>query len=132
MRTEIKKNCIEIITTQQFNLFNAINTASIGLLEIDLVQNAALGSYVRFFEEAFEWEEMTWLTYPYFWGRKSTWMEHIAFEDPDPVFSDFFSAGYCWRRCSSKAWLRGRNRLVSLISCLTVHSSLFLSSSPNL
>jgi hypothetical protein len=46
-------------------------------------------------EQAFEWEQMTWLTYPYFWGRKSVWADRVAFEDADPLFSQFLKAGYC-------------------------------------
>lgn len=95
MRNELKKNCISILTDQHYDLFSAIDTTSSGLPQIDIYQNEAEGSYVRFFEEAFEWEEMTWLTYPYFWGRTSQWPERIAFSDPDPVFEDFLKAGYC-------------------------------------
>jgi hypothetical protein len=36
------------------------------LPQIDLFENEAEGPYVRFFEHAFEWEHMTWVTYPYF------------------------------------------------------------------
>jgi hypothetical protein len=95
MRNELKKNCISILTDQHYDLFNAIDTTSSGLPQIDIFQNEAEGSYVRFFEQAFEWEEMTWLTYPYFWGRKSQWPDRIAFSDPDHVFEDFLKAGYC-------------------------------------
>ncbi|MGF7213220.1 hypothetical protein GGE65_007857 [Skermanella aerolata] len=38
---------------------------------------------------------MTWVTYPYFWGRKSQWDERLAFDDPDPLFNQFLKAGYC-------------------------------------
>lgn len=41
---------------------------------------AGEGPYVRFFEQAFEWEHMTWLAYPYFRGRKSQWAERVAYE----------------------------------------------------
>jgi hypothetical protein len=37
---------------------------------------------------------MTWVTYPYFWGRKSEWPNRLAF-DPDPLFRQFLRAGYC-------------------------------------
>ena len=50
---------------------------------------------MRFFEQAFEWEHMMWVTYPYFWGRKSQWEERISYEDPDPLFNQFLKAGYC-------------------------------------
>jgi hypothetical protein len=95
MSDELKKHCITILTEQHFDLFNAIQTGAYNIPQINLFENAAEGPYVRFFEQAFEWEQMTWLTYPYFWGRKSMWEERIAYEDVDPVFNQFLKAGYC-------------------------------------
>jgi hypothetical protein len=95
MNDELKKNCISILTEQHFDLFAAIGTGTNGLPQIDLDENEAEGPYVRFFEQAFEWEHMTWVTYPYFWGRKSQWDERIAYEDSDPLFNQFLKAGYC-------------------------------------
>lgn len=94
MRTELRKNCIEILTDQHFDLFNSIDPTSSGLPQINLYQADAEGAYVRFFEQAFEWEEMTWVTYPYFWGRKSEWAERMGFDDPDPLFEEFLKAGW--------------------------------------
>lgn len=95
MNDELKKHCLTILTEQHFDLFNAIGTGSFSVPQINLFENAAEGPYVRFFEQAFEWEQMTWLTYPYFWGRKSRWDERIAYEDVDPIFNQFLKAGYC-------------------------------------
>ena len=95
MNDELKKHCITILTEQHFDLFDAIQTGSYNVPQIDLYENEAEGPYVRFFEQAFEWEQMTWLTYPYFWGRKSQWDERIAYEDADPLFNQFLKAGYC-------------------------------------
>ena len=66
MNEELKKQCVTILTEQHFDLFNAIQTGSYGVPQINIFENAAEGPYVRFFEQAFEWEQMTWLTYPYF------------------------------------------------------------------
>ncbi len=94
--TELKKNCISILTDQHFDLFDAIDTSPTNNLpEIDIYEAAGEGPYVRFFEQAFEWEHMSYVTYPYFWGRKDQWDERIAYEDTDPVFADFLKAGYC-------------------------------------
>jgi hypothetical protein len=96
MKDEMKKDCISILTDQHYDLFNAIDNApSTSLPQIDVSEAAKEGSYVRFFEQAFEWEHLTWVTYPYFWGRKSEWEERIAFDDPDPLFTQFLKAGYC-------------------------------------
>lgn len=96
MRDELKKNCISILTDQHYDLFDAVDLAgSNGLPQTDVLEAEAEGAYVRFFEQAFEWEHMTWVTYPYFWGRKSQWDERLAFEDPDPLFTQFVKSGFC-------------------------------------
>jgi hypothetical protein len=95
MKDELKKNCISILTEQHYDLFNAIDNGSNGLPQIDVLEAAGEGPYVRFFEHAFEWEHITWVTYPYFWGRKQQWDERLAFDDPDPLFNQFLKAGYC-------------------------------------
>jgi fibro-slime domain-containing protein len=95
MNDELKKACVTILTEQHFDLFDAIQQGSNGLPQIDLFENEAEGPYVRFFEQAFEWEHMTWVTYPYFWGRKPEWPNRLAVDDPDPLFRQFLRAGYC-------------------------------------
>jgi len=95
MKDELKKNCISILTEQHFDLFDAVSFGSDGMPQIDLFENAAEGPYVRFFEQAFEWEHMTWVPYPYFWGRRSQWSDRVTYEDPDPMFNQFLKAGYC-------------------------------------
>ena len=95
IKDELKKHCITIMTEQHFDLFNSIQTGAYNVPQINISENELEGPYVRFFEQAFEWEQMTWLTYPYFWGRKSTWSERIAYEDVDPEFNQFLKAGYC-------------------------------------
>ena len=46
------------------------------------------------FQQAFEWRNITYLFYPFFWGRTSNWVKTlIEFEDPDPAFAFFLRAG---------------------------------------
>ena len=94
MTDEIKKACISILTEQHFDMFNAIDTGAAGLPQIDFSETAAEGEYVRFFEQAFEWEFMSMVPYGYFWGRKSTWLDKVVIEDDDKDFQDFLKAGY--------------------------------------
>ncbi|MFP4367576.1 MAG: hypothetical protein ACLFQA_10820, partial [Bacteroidales bacterium] len=61
MNDELKKNCISIMTQQHYDLFNAISMGINGMPQINLYENEAEGPYVRFFEQAFEWEHMTWV-----------------------------------------------------------------------
>lgn len=95
IKEELKKASITILTEQHFDLFGAIESDSDGRPQIDLSENELEGPYVRFFEQAFEWEQMSYVTYPYFWGRKSTWEDKLGFDDTDPVFNDFIKSGYC-------------------------------------
>lgn len=92
---ELKKNSISIITDQQFDLFDAVDPDPMTSLPmIDVEEAAGEGPYVRFLEQAFEWEHMQWVTYPYFWGRKNQWDERLGYDDSDPAFADFLKAGY--------------------------------------
>jgi hypothetical protein len=95
--TEMKKASIAFMTGQNFEKFGTITangTDKIPEVQATDMQKAIdQGSYADFFEKAFEWENMTYLLYPYFWGRRSTWRQRIGFQSPDPAFSDFVKAG---------------------------------------
>ncbi|HEX7380607.1 MAG TPA: hypothetical protein VF265_00480 [Nevskiaceae bacterium] len=95
MRDELKKHCLSILTQQHFDAFGAIeNFTESGLRQVNLQQAALEAPYVRFFEQAFEWEHTTWKTYPYFWGGKDRWRDRVRYEDDDPAFNQFLKAGY--------------------------------------
>ena len=96
-RDELKKACLNIFTNQNFSDFGSVvdppAPPAVGFPEIE-VQNARnQGSYIQFFEQAFEWEHMTYLFYPYFWGRKNNWIKIFNLEDTDHLFTRFLQAG---------------------------------------
>jgi hypothetical protein len=92
---ELKKGCISLMTGQRFDLFDAVNrnVAPYGYPEIDFVQAKAEGAYIAAFEQSFEWNNMVYLYYPYFWGKKVDWPAIAQLSDPDPVFQQFLQAG---------------------------------------
>ncbi|KRG43141.1 hypothetical protein ARC20_10160 [Stenotrophomonas panacihumi] len=92
-RNEIKKLAISALTAQHYDLFGAIGTSPQGYPQPDLTEAEAEGRYIRFFEQAFEWEQMMYLFYPYFWGRKSKWRSQALLQDVDTQFADFLRAG---------------------------------------
>jgi hypothetical protein len=49
---------------------------------------------VRFFEQAFEWEQIVYQFYPYFWDRRESWISRMNIRDPDPAFAEFLKAGW--------------------------------------
>lgn len=91
---EVKRACISILTEQHFDVFDAINTDSLSMPTIDFNEAHAEGKYIRFFEQAFEWENLSFITYPYFWGRKSGWLDKMSIRDDDQNFESFLRAGY--------------------------------------
>ena len=87
---ELKKHCISILTGERYTNFNAMwgNPP-----EIDLADAQDEGTFIQFFEQAFEWEQITYLFYPYFWGRKNNWIARSNLFDNDPLFTKFLQAG---------------------------------------
>jgi len=48
---------------------------------------------VRFFEQAFEWENISSFLYPYYWGRRENWYDLAKFTSDDPLHQQFLRAG---------------------------------------
>jgi hypothetical protein len=97
-QTELKKLCMTMMTGQHFSKFHAMTDPPgkpANLPEVDIYEALDEGPIVQFFEQAFEWEQMTYLFYPYFWGRKSNWIAVNSLSDPDPLFQQFLAAGAC-------------------------------------
>ena len=64
-----------------------------GWPEFDVGEALTEGRIIQFFEQAFEWNNVTYRFYPYFWGRESVWRTTFPLTDPDPSFVDFLRAG---------------------------------------
>ncbi|SNQ62461.1 hypothetical protein [Candidatus Methanoperedens nitratireducens] len=93
-RNELKKAAITMLTGEHFESYGAIqNIPPQNYPEIDVLKAQADGEYIQFFEQAFEWHQMTYIFYPYFWGRKDEWINASQRDDPDPIFTSFLRAG---------------------------------------
>jgi hypothetical protein len=94
-KTELKKSCISLLTGQRFDLFNAVTHKAppLGYPEIDFAEAKAEGPYIQFFEQAFEWNNVTYVFYPYFWSKKEDWLTLAQIDDTDPLFARFLQAG---------------------------------------
>ena len=93
-QTELKRAILAMLTGQEFDLFNAMSDQSTqGYPEMDLAEAQAEGDYIQFFEQAFEWPQITYLYYPYFWGRKDSWVTVLRRNAGDLVFQQFLQAG---------------------------------------
>src|SRR5262249_1537527 len=61
----------------------------------DFVEAKVDGEAISFFEESFEWTNMTYVFYPYFWSNKQEWVLLSQLDDDDPLFARFLQAGAC-------------------------------------
>lgn len=102
---ELKKGALRMLTNNFAQLkvsgnwryneaFNAMHDyGQFGYPEFDVNEAQTEGKIIQFFEQAFEWENITYRFYPYYWGRKEDWDITFDKEDTDTAFTDFLRAG---------------------------------------
>ena len=72
-KTELKKWCIKLLLdTWVFGSFDAMKQNKDEPPDFDIFDAVGEGKPIQFFEQAFEWENITYLFYPYFWGRRTS------------------------------------------------------------
>lgn len=99
-RTELHKHVISMLEQTHFDR-PPINEEAIdhhgflvqGFNEIKFEVAQKEKNFIQWFEQAFEWQNMTYVFYPYYWGRKYNWIEDVMGQDTDPLFNDFLRAG---------------------------------------
>ena len=91
-REELKKWIIMMLNNSPYLALNGFNS-SLAEPVLDIHRSCQQGSFIRFFENAFEWNNMTYIFYPYFWGRKAKWNNALHLTDPDLDFAAFLKAG---------------------------------------
>ncbi len=97
MLTEIKKHAISIFTDNAtskapYDQNYSVNTNTTPPT-IDRSKAKIQGEFIRFFEQAFEWAQMQYAFYPYFWSSYSRWEDKFRFDDPNYEFQQFMQAG---------------------------------------
>ena len=90
-RNELKKHAISIVTGSRYEFINAVMDGAPPIFDFDEAREE--GSLIRFFEQVFEWEQMQYVFYPYFWSRTDTWEDRFTTDNPDPQFREFLKAG---------------------------------------
>ena len=91
IRGELKKHCLSVITRQWYSEPNGMLVTDPPTFDIDVA--AARGAFIRFFEQAFEWDQIQYVCYPYFWARRETWGDRFRRTEVDPKFLEFLQAG---------------------------------------
>jgi hypothetical protein len=98
---ELKKHCIQILTGQRFESFDAMryppqvppDPPYYGYPDFAFGDAADEGRTIQFFETVFDWHLMTYEFFPYFWANKSRWTLLKSLDDPDAIFRNFLQAG---------------------------------------
>jgi hypothetical protein len=106
---ELRRQCLTLVTGQQFDAFGALELSTDGYAQPNLDRTTAQMPYVRFFEQAFEWEHIVYFFYPYFWGWKQGWKNRMSLDDADPPFGEFLRRSRA-RGLPRAPGLRGRDR----------------------
>ena len=99
--TVLRKNCMEYITSHQIlGGKSLIDYGDEPLLLQNLkvkYEDAYLDTYaarVKFLEQAFEWNLMSYTFYPFYWAEKSKWEELYNINDiDDPTHKAFLQSG---------------------------------------
>ena len=96
IRAELKKHCLAIIRNEHLGLLNTTHTPGDDVTppQFDLVEVRTDGAEIRFFEHAFEWDQMQYVFYPYFWARPGEWAKRFHARNMDSNLADFLKAGY--------------------------------------
>lgn len=92
---ELEKWAIQTMRISPFN-FDGVSyfiENGIGQQEIDPVKSDQIADIQRFFEDGFEWRQMSYFLYPYYWGRRELWGYRRQLQDPDPIHQNFLQAG---------------------------------------
>ncbi len=103
--TILRRNCISYMLNQNPNAvltfgkkryYTNDNAATETFTNTDILVDHELDQYaafIKFMEQAFEWEIMSYNFYPYYWGERKSWADLYQFDDNDPIFRAFMQSG---------------------------------------
>ncbi|RKE78606.1 hypothetical protein [Chryseobacterium sp. AG363] len=98
--TVLRKNCISYMADRAPNAIHGYGLSGLtqgsSFTDYETKLSKDLDKYsafVKFMEQAFEWENLSYYLYPYYWGNKHNWSDLYKAENTDPVFTAFLQSG---------------------------------------
>ncbi len=98
--TVLRKNCISYMADRAAGSTHGYGldglTSGSNFEDYETVLTSKLDKYsafVKFMEQAFEWENISYFLYPYYWGKKTNWTSLYQSENTDPLFRNFLQSG---------------------------------------
>lgn len=94
---ELQRIAIEMLT-KPFQIKQGANFYRQGKCKVPQVKRTpewdVYASHVKFFEQALDWELMSYLFYPYYWADKCQWVDLLGQTSPnDLIFEGFLQSG---------------------------------------
>jgi hypothetical protein len=94
---ELKRQIIEMLIGVPFSGRNALswgnNGTGVNAPQTDLSTAANIAPEIQFLEQAFEWETLSYICYPYYWADSSRWSDLADITGNDPNYADFLRSG---------------------------------------
>jgi hypothetical protein len=93
--TSLRKNCISYLMGHENMGLDMLNGRD-DLGVTAKYNESTLESYaakVKFMEQAFEWELMSYNFYPFYWAKKSQWQQMYVTDNQDALFRSFLQSG---------------------------------------
>ncbi|MDR0438446.1 MAG: hypothetical protein LBH22_09155 [Bacteroidales bacterium] len=99
-QTVLRKNCISYLldhknpnSVKKFGL-EMYSGTTLTEHQVNLTKKMDdYSSFVKFMEQAFDWELMSYSFYPYYWANKNEWANLYKFDSDDATFRSFMQAG---------------------------------------
>ena len=91
---ELQRLAIEVFRNQSLNM-DLINDGAAGdvVPRADFQSLAETAPEIMFLSQAFEWQNMTYVLYPYFFGRRRDWALKLSFASGDETMIQFLKCG---------------------------------------
>ncbi|MDR6969184.1 hypothetical protein J2X31_003211 [Flavobacterium arsenatis] len=98
--TILRKNCISYMIDRRKGAKKTYGLEMSNrkpFIDYEINLNEGLDNYaafVKFMEQAFEWDLMSYNLYPFYWGSKSDWASLYQYDESnDPLFRNFMQSG---------------------------------------
>jgi hypothetical protein len=95
IQEELRRSVVELLRGSAFDGLPATvyDDDDVDPPRIDLDANDRTAAEIQFIEQAFEWENLSYMLYAYFWADSEIWPDLQAIEGPDADFDRFLRAG---------------------------------------
>jgi len=94
IKHELQRLAIEVFRNQSLNL-DLVNDGAVPdvVPRTDFQSLSETAPEILFLSQAFEWENMTFVLYPYFFGRRRDWALKLSFSSGDETMAEFLKSG---------------------------------------